>query len=183
MTECPGGNKLDQDIFDAMAEFFGQVVKRGEHLAAQFGVPMFCVKAMRRLDASISMKELGKRLACDPSFVTMIADALEERGLARREPSAADRRIKNLVLTPEGVECKRVVDQALLGQMPWAQALSISERETLLALIRKMLSALAVPPGPSAAAPPVAVSGTMSTAAPRAGEVSGTTSTVAPAAS
>src|SRR5262249_49178582 len=141
MTECPSGNTLDQDIFDAMTAFFGQVMKHGERLAEQFDVPMFCVKALRHLDESMSMKELGRRLACDPSFVTMIADGLEQRGLARREPSAADRRIKNLVLTPEGIERKRAVDRALLGRMPWAQALDVSEQETLLALIRKMLSA------------------------------------------
>jgi DNA-binding MarR family transcriptional regulator len=148
-----------------MTAFFASVTKRGEQLAEQFDVPMFCVKALRRLDDSMSMKELGRRMACDPSFVTMIADALEDRGLARREPSAADRRIKNLVLTPEGIERKSAVDRALLGQMPWAQALDVSERETLLALIRKMLSALAVTPVPSTAAPQ-AISGTMSTVAP-----------------
>jgi DNA-binding MarR family transcriptional regulator len=180
MAEGSGGNTLNQDIFDAMTAFFGQLVKHGEQLAGQLDVPMFCVKALRRLDDSISMKELGRRMACDPSFVTMIADALEQRGLARREPSAADRRIKNLVLTPEGVERKRVVDQALLGQMPWAQALDVSERETLLALTRKMLSALAVTPGPCIAAQPGAASDTMSTAA---GEVSDTTGIAVPAAS
>jgi DNA-binding MarR family transcriptional regulator len=165
-----GGDKLDQDIFDAMTEFFAHVMKRGEQLAEDFNVPMFCVKAMRRLDTSVSMKELGKRMACDPSFVTMIADALEGRGLARREPSAADRRIKNLVLTPEGMEVKGAIDQALLRQMPWTQALDVSERETLLVLIRKMISALERTPAPSAAAE-------------RAGEVSGTTTIAAPAAS
>jgi DNA-binding MarR family transcriptional regulator len=158
--ERPGGDKLDRDIFDAMTAFFTQVVKHGEQLAEQFDVPMFCVKALHRLDDPMSMKELGKRMACDPSFVTMIADALEQRGLARREPSAADRRIKNLVLTPEGIERKHMVERALLSRMPWAQALDVNERETLLALIRKMLSVL-----------------------DRAGEVSGTTSTVAPVAS
>ena len=49
------------------------------------------------------MKELGLRMGCDPSFVTTVADALEKRGLARREPSQRDRRSKNLVLTDEGV--------------------------------------------------------------------------------
>src|SRR5215475_7673941 len=106
MTWGPGGDKLDQDIFDALFELYAQMHKGGERLAEQFKVPVFCVKAMRRLEGAVSMKELGRRMACDPSFVAMIADALEERGLARREPSAADRRIKNLVLTPEGIERK-----------------------------------------------------------------------------
>ena len=50
----------------------------------------------------MTMKELGLRMGCDPSFVTTVADALEKHGLARREPSQRDRRSKNLVLTHEG---------------------------------------------------------------------------------
>ena len=164
MSGCAGGDKLDEELFDAMVEFYGQMIKRGEQLAERFKVPVFCMKAMRRLDTSVSMKELGRRMACDPSFVTMIADALEERGLARRESSAADRRIKNLVLTPEGLEVKSAMEQAMLTQMPWAQALDVTERQTLLTLIRKMTNSLAVMPSDQ-------------------GEVSGSTTVASPVAS
>src|SRR6266542_4421432 len=98
------GDQLDQEIFDAMAELLGQLRQRGVQLAEQFGVPMFCLKALHRLGTSITMKELGKQMRYDPSFVTMIADTLEERGLARREPNLTDRRLKNLVLTSNGLE-------------------------------------------------------------------------------
>src|SRR5260370_39691989 len=66
----PNGNELDQDIFDALTEFFTELVRRGETLAEEFGVPAFCVKAIPRLDTSVTMKELGRRMHCDPSFVT-----------------------------------------------------------------------------------------------------------------
>lgn len=181
MSWCSSGTKLDQDIFDAMAEFFAQMMKRGDQLAEKFDVPMFCVKAMRRLDDSVSMKELGKRMACDPSFVTMIADALEERGLAKREPSAADRRIKNLVLTPEGLAVKGAIEQALLSQLPWVQALDMSERETLLVLFRKMISAMEVMPSAAEVVPSAAE--VVPSAAHQAGEVSRSPSTGALAAS
>ncbi len=141
MAWCPGGDKLDQDIFDALAELVTHAMHRAEEVSQQFGVPVFCAKAMHRLDTSVAMKELGKRMHCDPSFVTMIADSLEQRGLARREPNAADRRIKNLVLTPAGLEMKDKLEQALLSQMPWCDALDLQERETLLALMRKMINA------------------------------------------
>lgn len=147
MGWCPGGDKLDQDIFDAMAEFFAQMLRSAENLAEQFDVPVFCIKAMHRLDTSATMKDLGKRMHCDPSFVTMIADALEERGLAKREPNATDRRIKNLVLTSRGLELKESLERAILGGMPWSQSLDLNERENLLALIRKMVSA----PAPASA--------------------------------
>jgi DNA-binding MarR family transcriptional regulator len=138
MAWRPRDGEVDQDIFDALAEFAGHLVRREEVLAHQFGVPRSCIKAIRRLDTSVTMKELAERLHCDPSFVTKIADALEQRRLARREPNATDRRIKNLVLTPQGVEMKERLEQAMLAQMPWSYTLDVTERERLLAVIRTL---------------------------------------------
>ncbi len=144
MSWCPGGARVDQEIFDAVTELISSLMQRGERLAERFGVPVSCMKALRRVDDSVSMKALGQQLHCDPSFVTMIADALEQRGLARREPGTADRRIKNLVLTPRGLEVKATIEQESLGLMPWAHALSVEEREQFLGLVRKMNESLAV---------------------------------------
>src|SRR5260370_19193197 len=144
---CPGGDKLDQDIFDAMTEFIAHLMQRGEQLSQRYDVPVSCMKALRRLDAPVAMKDLGHQLHCDPSFVTMIADALELRGLATREPNPADRRIKNLALTDRRAELKPAMEQEGLGQMPWAQALGRSEREHILELVRNMCPHLAAPPG------------------------------------
>src|SRR5215467_313649 len=102
-----------------MTEFVTQLLQRGERLAERFNVPVSCMKAIRRLDAAVTMKDLGQRLHCDPSFVTMIADALEQRGLAKREANPADRRVKNLALTDRGVEVKAAMEQETLGLMPW----------------------------------------------------------------
>lgn len=146
MSWCPGGEKLDQEIFDAMTELITQLVQRGERLAERFEVPVSCLKAIRRLDPAVTMKDLGQRLHCDPSFVTMIADALEQRGLAKREANPADRRIKNLVLTPRGQEVKASFEREALGDMPWSRALNPDEREEFLRLIRKMNATLASPP-------------------------------------
>ncbi len=150
MNWCPGGNRLDQDIFDAMTEFITQLMHRGERMAERLDVPMSCMKALRRLDVPVTMKDLGQRLHCDPSFVTMIADALEQRGLAKREPSATDRRIKNLVLTPQGLELKATLEQETMCAMPWADALTETEREQFLGFVRKMNAALAEQDGSSA---------------------------------
>jgi DNA-binding MarR family transcriptional regulator len=154
---CPGGDPLDQDIFDAMTEFVTLMLQRGERLAERFDVPVSCIKAMRRVEGAVTMKDLGQRLHCDPSFVTMIADALEQRGLAKREPNTADRRIKNLVLTERGLELKIALEREAHGQMPWAHALDQSEREQLLMLIRKMTKVMAASPDSEAAREPVGV--------------------------
>lgn len=146
MGWCAGGDRLDQEIFDAMTEFIGHLMQRGEQLSQRFGVPVSCMKALRRLDTPVAMKDLGQRLRCDPSFVTSIADALEQRGLAKREPNPADRRIKNLALTDRGLEIKAAVEQETLGLMPWTHALDRDEREQFLELVRKMCKSLAAVP-------------------------------------
>jgi MarR family transcriptional regulator, organic hydroperoxide resistance regulator len=160
---CPNGNEVDQDIADALTEFFAQVLERSEALADQFGVPPFVMKAIHRLDGSVTMKELAQRMHVDPSFVTMIADTLEKRGLARREPNASDRRLKNLVLTPEGVELKGTLERGLLAEMPWCRGLDASEKASFLSMMRKLNVVLAerstaqsgeVSERPTGAAPP-----------------------------
>jgi DNA-binding MarR family transcriptional regulator len=118
-------------------------MQRGERLAESLDVPVSCIKALRRLDVPVAMKDLGQRLRCDPSFVTMIADALEQRGLAKREASVTDRRIKNLVLTERGLELKATLEQETQCVMPWAEALNEEEREQFLGFVRKMNASLA----------------------------------------
>ncbi len=49
-----------------------------------------------------SLGDMARLLRCDASQMTSTADRLEERGLARRRTSPADRRVKELVLTDAG---------------------------------------------------------------------------------
>src|SRR5581483_4741797 len=51
-------------------------------------------------DQPVAMGKIAQSLACDASNVTGLVDRLESRGLVRRQPSAEDRRIKVLALTP-----------------------------------------------------------------------------------
>src|SRR5258706_6500496 len=57
-------------------------------------------------DRPIPMGQLAETLACDASNVTGLVDRLESRGLVRRRPSDADRRVKVLVLTPMGTRLR-----------------------------------------------------------------------------
>ncbi|MGH3585331.1 MAG: MarR family winged helix-turn-helix transcriptional regulator, partial [Pseudonocardia sp.] len=52
----------------------------------------------------VPLRRLAGQLQCDPSNVTLLADRLEEKGLAERRPHPDDGRVRTLVLTPEGVE-------------------------------------------------------------------------------
>jgi MarR family transcriptional regulator, organic hydroperoxide resistance regulator len=134
-------DQLNAEIQDCVVELTTRVFGHAERLAQRLSIPTICMKALTTLDNPMAMKELGKRMHCDPSFVTSVADMLEKRGLARREAHPDDRRIKNLVLTGTGSKLKRRLEAELSARMPWSRGLTDDEREQLLALIRKMLRA------------------------------------------
>jgi MarR family transcriptional regulator, organic hydroperoxide resistance regulator len=130
---------LNQQITDTMGELFRHAHDMGQLIAAEFGLTVSDTKALIMLETPMTMKDLGLRMGCDPSFVTSVADALEKHGLARREPSLRDRRSKNIVLTPEGATLRDRLYAELSARAPWCTTLDASERRCLLGLMRKML--------------------------------------------
>ena len=138
MTGQADDERLNQQIIDTFSELFGQMLEQVEELAQRHSLPAFCVKALHMLSSPMTMKELGRKFQCDPSFVTAIADLLDSRGLGRRETDTRDRRVKHLLLTPQGLELRERLEQELFARMPWSQTLDLSERKCLLALLRKM---------------------------------------------
>src|SRR5256886_17713684 len=83
--------QLNQQISDTFPELFKSFHELGQRIAVEFGFNGSDAIALIKLDAPLTMKELGERMGCDPSFLTTIADSLEQHGLARREPSHRDR--------------------------------------------------------------------------------------------
>ena len=138
-TARDADDELNRQIADALGELIRHAQDLGQAIASDLGLTVSDTKALFMLDAPMTMKDLGLRMACDPSFVTSVADALEKHGLARREPSQRDRRSKNLVLTPEGVKLRDRVCEELTARAPWCTSLDSSERRCLLGLMRKML--------------------------------------------
>ena len=137
----PSTGQLNSQIEDCVFELTGRMIGQVERIAQRLAVPAVFIKALHTLDAPMAMKDLGKRMHCDPSFVTAIADMLEKRGLARRAAHPGDRRVKHLTLTGEGCDLKQRLEAELSARMPWSTGLTDAERVQLLALIRKMLSA------------------------------------------
>jgi MarR family transcriptional regulator, organic hydroperoxide resistance regulator len=131
--------ELNQRIIDLFTEFVKHVQGLGQGIASELGLAGSDAMALLKLETPMTMKELGQRMACDPSFVTTVADALEKRGLAKREPSQRDRRSKNLVLTAEGETMRARVLRELAARAPWCTTLDTSDRQCLLGLLRKML--------------------------------------------
>jgi len=131
--------QLNQQISDTFPELFKLFHDLGQRIAIEFGFNASDAIALVKLDSPLTMKELGQRMGCDPSFITTIADSLEKHGLARREPSQRDRRSKNIVLTPEGEAVRERLFRELMTRAPWCTALDTGERRCLLGLMRKML--------------------------------------------
>jgi MarR family transcriptional regulator, organic hydroperoxide resistance regulator len=130
---------LNQQIADALSELLRYAHDLAQGIAAGFGLTGSDVMALVKLEAPMTMKDLGLRIGCDPSFVTTLADALESHGLARREPCQRDRRSKNIVLTAEGTAVRDRIVEQLSARAPWCTTLDASERRCLLGLMRKML--------------------------------------------
>jgi MarR family transcriptional regulator, organic hydroperoxide resistance regulator len=134
-----GDEELNQQIADTVGDLVRHAHDLGQDVAAKFGLTVSDSKALFMLETPMTMKDLGLRMGCDPSFITTVADALEKHGLARREPSQRDRRSKNIVLTPEGMKLREQICAELMARAPWSTALDTSERTCLLGLMRKML--------------------------------------------
>ncbi len=135
---------VNRDILDTLTGLVKQVGVIGQGIATEFGVAPHDLVAMFKLDEVLSMKELAQHMGCDASFITTVADTLERRGFVRREPSQRDRRVKNLVLTEEGIAAKERLMQELAAKMPWSYALDDGERRCFLTLLKKVLGSARV---------------------------------------
>jgi len=89
---------------------------------------------------TMSMREIGDRLACDASFVTGMVDRLEEQGLLERRPDPGDRRVTLIALTEKGAETRKRALEALYEPPPELTALEPAELEQLAALLTKATS-------------------------------------------
>lgn len=109
-----------------------------EALCERFEMTPVQARALLVLDEPLPMRDMAAVLRCDPSNVTGIADRLEQRGLVRREPDAADRRVKLLAATAAGHKLRREFDAALGDLSPLTARLSARERQVLSRLLLKL---------------------------------------------
>src|SRR3954454_6964204 len=92
-------------------------------------------------------QELGAALGIDRSTMVSLIDQLESEGLAKRRPSATDRRAREVAITPKGRRLlqraraliARVEDEVLAG-------LTAKQRHELLTLLRRALASAPAQP-------------------------------------
>lgn len=140
-----------------VAEFAGQLLFRlwrasHTHTAAALQTigltpPLFAVLNYLRSSKGAIQQQIGSAMGIDPSTMVALVDQLERAGLAKRRPHPADRRAREVVLTPKGRRTlKRARDLAAEVEGVVLQGLSPAERDQLAALLRKALAA--APPQP-----------------------------------
>ncbi|MEU6213975.1 MarR family transcriptional regulator [Streptomyces sp. NPDC047023] len=106
--------------------------------AAQHGLTSTQARVLAQLDGPVPMRGLAALLVCDASNVTGIVDRLEARGLVRREPSPADRRVKNVVATDAGRQIIRVVREEMQAIHGALDTLDEDESAALYALLGRL---------------------------------------------
>ena len=87
----------------------------------------------------LPMSRLADTLSCDASNVTGLVDRLESRGLVQRQPSAHDRRVKVLHLTPTGSRLRTQLLRRMAGQSLPLSRLSLDQRRTLVTLLEALV--------------------------------------------
>jgi DNA-binding MarR family transcriptional regulator len=90
-------------------------------------------------DRPLPMRRLADTLGCDASNVTGLVDRLEARGLVQRRPSSADRRVKELQLTPAGSRLRAELLRKITGGSCRLSRLSVSQQRSLVKILEVLV--------------------------------------------
>jgi DNA-binding MarR family transcriptional regulator len=105
--------------------------------AGALGLPVHLARAVLMLNEPAPMRVLAEQLSCDRSYITNLADQLEERGLVERVPGD-DRRVKLLALTPHGVSVRDALSDAVGRESRVLRRLDDAQRASLTLLLEAM---------------------------------------------
>jgi DNA-binding MarR family transcriptional regulator len=135
----PGTAPTTAELIERLAASFGLYYGDFTLAAATAGLTASQAKALSVLRGSPApMRALATTLACDASNITGIVDRLEKRELVRREPSATDRRVKNVVLTELGEQTIDTVRARMHSTLGGLDTLDDTDRSTLYALLGRV---------------------------------------------
>ena len=128
----------EEMLLEQVGQLHRRLVDYGEGKIGALGLTMPQAELLRALRSPLPMNQIAGRMHCDASNLTGIVDRLEGRGLVERRVRAADRRVKEIALTPEGRRMKRQVDTVLKGT-PGFRALPAEDQAALQALLARVL--------------------------------------------
>ena len=126
VTDAAGRDRAaaaDPLLVETWQQLMGLVLEqrfRWAEVSGQLGITQAGLRALLAIDPNEpqSMRDLAKAMNCDPSYITAMIDDLERAGLATRQLSESDRRVKTVVLTPRGSAALRTARDGLLSPPP-----------------------------------------------------------------
>ncbi len=107
--------------------------------ATALGLSVSGAKLLLQLgpDEAVPMRTLAERARSDPSNLTAVVDKLEGKGLLRRRPDSGDRRVKILVLTPDGQQARAALWDRITNDVGPLAHLSPTQIEELRDRLRE----------------------------------------------
>jgi DNA-binding MarR family transcriptional regulator len=140
-AESAGADPLLVETWQQLMGFVLEQRFRWGEVADQLGITQAGLRALLAIDPARpqSMRELAAAMNCDPSYITAMIDDLERAGLANRQASSTDRRVKTVVLTRRGTAALRTARDGLLAPPPQLAQLSRAEQQKLARLLQQGL--------------------------------------------
>lgn len=120
-------------LFD---KYSNQLLAQHDLTASQFKIML----ALYHADKMVCQGDIEEKFNMTNPTVTGLVQKLEAKGLITRVPKAEDRRVKQLVLTPQALERKEEmlsIEQYLENLM--TKRLSAEEKEQLCILLEKLI--------------------------------------------
>jgi DNA-binding MarR family transcriptional regulator len=84
------------------------------------------------------MRDMAETMSCDASYITAVADRLEELGLAERRNAPDDRRARELVVTRRGEEVGQRLQQIFTGVPEALRALTETDQDALVRIVQQL---------------------------------------------
>ncbi|MDQ1584293.1 MAG: hypothetical protein QOF36_2347 [Microbacteriaceae bacterium] len=133
------------DRDDALPDHFWAAARRLRHLSRETLAPWDVSPSHGRAlgvlmrHGSLRLGDLSEQLRIAARSTTEVVDALEARGLVRREPDPEDRRATLVVLTDQGRAAGRAIRAARSAEAEkFFGGLSQTDRTNLLRILRKL---------------------------------------------
>jgi DNA-binding MarR family transcriptional regulator len=153
VTDRHSKSALAADAWRAILDFIIGTAPQRARVLAEFGLTPNDSRALSSLDPRTgrAMRSLAAEWGCDASTATWIVDRLEARGLAERRPHETDRRVKLVLLTPEGDRLRDEVTAGMYTPPPELLELDTADLATLRAAATKLPAVPQANLGPSGA--------------------------------
>ena len=132
-----------QEAWGLFWRIFSEDKRRRFAIFTELGIAPMQAQALIALEPGtpLAMSALAERIHCDNPNVTGIADRLEAAGAIERRSAEHDRRVKTLLLTPEGERLRAEVQRRMSVPPPPIAQLSDADAEQLREILGRALGA------------------------------------------